>query len=43
MTYDPETAGPSGPNWGLLLLLALSALMFGLAVFGAFTLAKLIL
>jgi hypothetical protein len=43
MTTDPDFSGPSGPNWRLLLMLALSAMLMGLATFGAFTLTKLIL
>lgn len=42
MTTDPDFPEPSGPNWRLLLLLSLSALMVGLASFGAFTLGRIL-
>ncbi len=43
MRPEIDLPEPSGPNWRLLLMVALSALLMGLASFGAFTLTKLIL
>lgn len=39
---DPDFSGPSGPNWGFLLLLAISALMVLLAGFGAYCLGRIL-
>lgn len=42
MTPEIDLPEPSGPNWGMLLLLAASTLIFGLAAFGAFTLGRIL-